>query len=825
MNWLHYILEANLYLSIFYIGYCLVLNKETHYALNRAYLIGSCMLAFVLPFLQLGVLKHPAPVLQQQVLTTVNYIPVQQQQVTYAIAQKPVINFTWQDGILYLYLFGVVVLFAIFMVKLYRLYVLSRSKSTRANDYNLVEIDGQDTAFSFFNYLFINVDVAAAETIIRHELVHIRQKHSADILFVELLKIVCWFNPFIYLLQISLKAVHEYIADEKTAGSTDVSDYSTFLVNNAYGLGGSSITHSFFNYNLLKRRIIMLHQKRSGGLARLKYLVAVPICAGLLCVSTLAFSKTYGWVDLAPAGIKPAATANTDETNNHTGPHRIDKANTSPQVPEPNRELSVRQNGKSIITDKFSEQLADGSIKNYTAYNISNKDVVDLAKKGIEVNVLYDVKIDSANHSIPPPPPPAPPQPKATYTGKGYKFREDGYLIRGKANYRVIITEKDGTEKEYFRNSATTAEISLLKNKYGYTFPTIQIYPKLPPPPPAPPVKISFLKSGYTGKGFKYTERKFVQGNEVNLWVSIYDKDGTRNIYTASSASAADIKMLSEKYGYTFPAKGNYSLMKAFIVKFPQPVITRDPPPARVGNVSYTSKGIKVTEYQYLDGNKIDFSANILDKDKDLVIATYFKSQCDAATLKLLREKYGYTFPANGKYELAPVTKTTPLPESAVRFVSPRVIPDDPKDVTAPSPTEKMVRFPPPVIVRDKALPKASSWPPPPPAPPTGKSDVAPTGNKSTLIDNNSAPNKIILNGIALTNEKPKNYATGNNPLVVINGNRYYVLSSTKSFKSLKFSADTVTIFQKTNTNTVQKWGNDATNGAIYLKGNVSISI
>ena len=597
MNWLHYILEANLYLSIFYIGYCLVLNKETHYALNRAYLIGSCMLAFVLPFLQLGVLKHPAPVLQQPVVTTINYIPVQQQQLVYAIAPKPVVNFTWQDGVFYLYLFGAAVLLAIFMMKLYRLYILSHSKLTQANDYKLVEIDGQDTAFSFFNYLFINANITAAETIIRHELVHIKQKHSADIIFVELLKIVCWFNPFIYLLQISLKAVHEYIADEKTAGNTDVSDYSAFLLNNAYGLGGSSITHSFFNYNLLKRRIIMLHQKRSGGLARLKYLVAVPICAGLLCVSTLAFSKDYGWVDLAPTSTKPATTINTDETalNHHTGPNRIDKANTSPQVPEPNRELSVRQNGKSMITDKFSYKRADGSIRNYTAYNISNKDVNDLAKRGIDVRVLYDVKIeeDTAKHSAPPPPPPAPPQPKATYTGKGYKFREDGYLIHNKTNYRVIITEKDGTEKEYFRNSATTAEISLLKNKYGYTFPTMNIYPKLPPPPPAPavdkrppppppapPVKISFLKSGYTGKGFKYTERKFVQGNEVNLWVSIYDKDGTRNIYTASSASAADVKMLSEKYGYTFPAKGNYSLMKAFIVKFPPPApIDKRPPP------------------------------------------------------------------------------------------------------------------------------------------------------------------------------------------------------------------------------------------------------
>src|SRR6185437_1894458 len=89
-----------------------------------------------------------------------------------------------------------------------------------------------------------------------------------------------------------------------------------------YGLSGSSITHSFFNYNLLKKRIIMLHQKRSGSLARLKYLLAIPICGGLLCASTLAFSKTYGWVDIAPhhsnpvdLGLQTHTSKDTDKTH------------------------------------------------------------------------------------------------------------------------------------------------------------------------------------------------------------------------------------------------------------------------------------------------------------------------------------------------------------------------------------------------------------------------------------------------------------------------------------------------------------------------------
>jgi len=423
MNWLHYLLEANLYLAIFYLAYYFFLSKETYYTLNRVYLLSNCVISFVLPVIQLGILKPAEPKLIEVTLLP----PSQPAAMTTPIQIKPVVpQFTWQDAIVYVYVAGAAILLLVLLFKLYQLVKLTRKNKKQPDaDYKLVYIDGSDSAFSFFNFLFIGTRTEGEETIIRHELVHIRQKHSADIIFIELFKIINWFNPFVYLLQVSLRAIHEYIADEKTVNSaSEALAYSSFLVNNAYGLSGSSITHSFFNYNLLKKRIIMLHQKRSGNLARLKYLLALPVCAGMLCASTLAFSKSYGMVDLFPR--------KTDTTQ------------------------------------------------------------------------------------VAPPPPPAPPLP----------------------------------------------EVKLLP----------------PPPSPAPPVKISYLDKGVTKKGYKYTERKYVKGNTVNLWVSIYDKDGSRSIYTSSSASAADVKLLNDKYGYTFPAKDKYQASKASMVKFPPPVIVPNPP-------------------------------------------------------------------------------------------------------------------------------------------------------------------------------------------------------------------------------------------------------
>ncbi len=294
MNWLHYLLEANIYLGVFYALYFLLLDRETYYKLNRIYLLCTPVLSYIIPLVQVGWLK---PNDDGKVVATIIYNPHLHQNIATTATY-----FTWQNVLVIGYITGAVVMLTLFALKISQLLKLTRTqKSLLHNKYKLVKVEDANTAFSFFNYVFIGTNVSGADTMIRHELVHIDQKHSFDIVFLELVKIVNWFNPFIYLLQRSLKTVHEYIADEQTAAyENDTLTYSSFLVSNAYGLSGSSISNSFFNYNLLKKRIIMLNQKRSGNLARLKYLAALPVCAGLLCASTLGFSKTYGLIDLAP---------------------------------------------------------------------------------------------------------------------------------------------------------------------------------------------------------------------------------------------------------------------------------------------------------------------------------------------------------------------------------------------------------------------------------------------------------------------------------------------------------------------------------------------
>ena len=427
---------------------------------------------------------------------------------------------------------------------------------------------GTDVAFSFFNYLFIGTTASQSDTIITHELVHIRQKHSADIIFLELLRIINWFNPIVYLLQNSLKAVHEYAADEQTAAhEADRFAYAAFLVKNAYGAGESSITHSFFNYNLLKKRIIMLNQQRSGNLAKLKYLVAIPVCVALLCSSTLIFGKTYGWVDLDPVSIKSTgryALANSGYTQKR-------------------KLLKITQNGVTTITDQFAVGQKNRQIV-YTAGTITAADKALLAKsQHVKIEVVDDSTLFTTTDGrlmLP------------VVNADGYYLLD--HFLHNNIRYNAAKNDQDGLVEVAFGldkdRHITDAKIvksggpkldALALNGFN-------AYKGIVNDDPGKNYKLgvyffthdySIFKTDSLGKdpefageliitNYKYPVSKTSKGYEYdasyggpslndnnmpNGRVIIYEKNGEGSWYYQNKCTAADLKMLKDKYGYTFP--------------------------------------------------------------------------------------------------------------------------------------------------------------------------------------------------------------------------------------------------------------------------------
>lgn len=327
MNLLYYLIEANVYLVIFYAFYLLLLKKETFYTLNRYYLLSSSLISFVMPLLQISYLHQWITGQENSPLTP---IPHLENNTSYYWAG-------FSQFLILIYLIAVSLLGLQLLIKLTALVHLAlTSKKQRHNKLVYIELKNSEAAFSFFNLLFMHPSAPNKEIIIKHEMVHIRQRHSFDILLFELIQIIGWFNPVTLFMKKEIKLIHEYIADDLTTRSAiQKHDYALFLIQNSFGNPVHQLTNQIFNPSILKRRITMLDKEKSGFRSRFKFLLAIPIAGGMLCCSTLAFSKEYALVDLSPQ--KPTVLQQ-DSTKKSTHHKPVQPpAPPEPPAPKPNK--------------------------------------------------------------------------------------------------------------------------------------------------------------------------------------------------------------------------------------------------------------------------------------------------------------------------------------------------------------------------------------------------------------------------------------------------------------------------------------------------------
>ncbi len=289
MEWLYYLLEANLYLLLFYGFYRLVLAKTTFYSSNRYYLIAAILFSFLIPVVQIGFLK-PA-IFNANDFTDVT---IESSGSTFGI------QFILKA------LYFVICSFLILKLTLSLSKIAALWKNGTKHkfvSYTIVELNEKPSAFSFFNLLFIHPSLITNETIIRHEMVHIKEKHSLDLLLLELVNVISWFNPINYFIKKDLMLLHEFIADQATTNEqNNKHQYAMFLIESSLYNFSIPFTNQFFNQRILKQRINMLNKEKTAKWVRLNFVLAIPLILGMLCVSTLAFSKDYGYFDILSKG-------------------------------------------------------------------------------------------------------------------------------------------------------------------------------------------------------------------------------------------------------------------------------------------------------------------------------------------------------------------------------------------------------------------------------------------------------------------------------------------------------------------------------------------
>lgn len=279
---LSYLFEASVCQTTFYLFYCLFLRKETSFSFNRIYLLLSVLLAVVIPFIEIPVREDAVYLPYQTAIADIT--PFSGESPTYVFVKEAseIKHYeNYLDSIFYLYVFIGSLLLIRFLCQLAQLlYFYINSFSVKHPDYRLIHTNGKLPTFSFFRLLFWDNSKALstenAGYILIHELTHIRQWHSLDIVLMELLKIIFWFNPAIYLMKKALQHVHEYLADAAVVTQQNAATYIQLMVSQLFSNLHFSFTSSF-NQSQLKTRIAMIRQHKSAKPALWKATLSLPL--------------------------------------------------------------------------------------------------------------------------------------------------------------------------------------------------------------------------------------------------------------------------------------------------------------------------------------------------------------------------------------------------------------------------------------------------------------------------------------------------------------------------------------------------------------------
>lgn len=282
---LHYILQTIAFQLFFLIIYDVFLKHDTFFNWNRAYLLVTVLLSVVLPFIKIESFKQVIP--QQFIIMLPEVIlgnPAQTESnfvLSNGIEQTSRFIFTWE----LFFVLGATLTFVLFTYKLIKiLFLIYKNPKYWKGDLRIVELINSNAAFSFFHYVFLGnfINAKDKETILKHEVIHVKQNHSVDLLLFEILRILFWFNPLVYIYQNRIRTLHEYIADAKAVKEIDTSQYYENLLAQVFETQNVSFINTFFKKSLIKKRIIMLTKAKSKQILKLKYALLIPMVFGML---------------------------------------------------------------------------------------------------------------------------------------------------------------------------------------------------------------------------------------------------------------------------------------------------------------------------------------------------------------------------------------------------------------------------------------------------------------------------------------------------------------------------------------------------------------
>jgi beta-lactamase regulating signal transducer with metallopeptidase domain len=424
-----YILHASLIIAVCLLFYKLLLQKITFFRMNRYLLQTFLLLAFALPLVQvpqewsfreteepalsiLSIPPQPEGVAQTPEAAPPKAVAETVTPSTAASTFDGQLLFTWAIRI---YWFGVAVFAGMFLLQLALLLYMARTRpSIRHGRIRIVEVEGDKAPCSFGNNIYINPEKYDWETytqILEHERVHVVQKHSLDLLLAEMMLVFQWFNPFAWMYRKEVENNLEFLTDHEllAQGKVEKSSYQMSLLKVAAPNLPLSLTTNY-NQSLLKRRMVMMNQKRSSLNTACRYFFLLPVL--FLSVSLLNEPLAHDREPAAPEVFMPIgletegswyATTENDRitirfksaSGKSTNTHSFNRSEFK-ELEQTGNFSMVREAGTLRFTGKFEggQGMGDYRFTPDAAYaNAMRKEGIEATDNDLMGFFLVDVKV------------------------------------------------------------------------------------------------------------------------------------------------------------------------------------------------------------------------------------------------------------------------------------------------------------------------------------------------------------------------------------------------------------------------------------------------
>ena len=408
-----YFLKVNVAFVLFYAFYRLLFYKDTFFKLRRASLLGFFGLALLYPLLNIQ-----DWVKEQEPMTEVIQIySAMLPEMT--VTPEVVVKTDWKGILLsassYMYWGVMALLFVRFFIQLSSILLLAyRSRRTVIHGVPVYRLDKPAGPFSFFKMIFIHPESHSEkeiDEILTHECTHVFQWHSVDVMICELITVICWVNPFAWLLKREVRHNLEYLADNTVIQSGyDCKSYQYHLLGLAHHYQAAATLYNSFNVLHLKNRISMMNKKRSHGIGRTKYLIFIPLAAFLMLLSNIeAVARITGEIAAeAVAGVKEATEISVlSEDDVKVSGQVIDDFNG----PVIGANVIVKGTNVGTITDTegyFVLETTKNAVLRFSFPGMKAKEVAVKDVQGKLKVQLYSDGSAQGSQSAPPPPPMSP---------------------------------------------------------------------------------------------------------------------------------------------------------------------------------------------------------------------------------------------------------------------------------------------------------------------------------------------------------------------------------------------------------------------------------